>query len=80
MARLAAIKEAVTKEMARRMEEATDTLRSILSSPSLVVMDGKMAGLVRQGKVSLDAVRGSFLKTRAGCMRPGTMSVAANDR
>lgn len=52
MARLAAIKEAVTKEMARRMEEATDTLRSILSSPSLVVMDGKMAGLVRQGKVS----------------------------
>uniref|UniRef100_A0A7S4B5Z4 Uncharacterized protein n=1 Tax=Chrysotila carterae TaxID=13221 RepID=A0A7S4B5Z4_CHRCT len=49
--RLATIRDAVSAEMRKRMEVATETLRSILSSPTPVVMEGKMAGLARQGKV-----------------------------
>lgn len=82
VARLAAIKEAVTKEMARRMEEATDTLRSILSSPSLVVMDGKMAGLVRQGKIDdalLQLLEANLQQARAAG-ETGKGAVAALER
>jgi len=49
--RLEAVKTAVTGEMQKRMSEAAGTLREILSSPTPVVMDGRMASLARQGKV-----------------------------
>jgi hypothetical protein len=49
--RLQEIKEATTAEMARRMGEAAETLKEIVSSPTAVVMDGKMAALARQGRV-----------------------------
>ena len=81
-ARLTAIKDAVAKEMARRMEEATDTLRSILASPSLVVMDGKMAGLVRQGKIDdalLQLLEANLQQARAAGEQ-GKGAVAALER
>jgi len=50
-ARAAEIKSVVNTEMAKRMQEAAQTLKSIFASPTPVVMDGKIAGLVRQGKI-----------------------------
>ncbi len=49
--RLAVIQTACNDEMGRRMQEAAQSLKDILSSPTAVVMEGKMAGLARQGKV-----------------------------
>ena len=50
-ARLTEIKQATNEEMAMRMQTAAETLRDILTSPSAVVMEGKLNGLVRQGKL-----------------------------
>merc|ERR1719291_809660 len=49
--RLEAIKTAVTDEMQKRMAEAAQTLKEIVSSPTPVVMEGRMAALARQGRV-----------------------------
>jgi len=49
--RLQEIKEATTTEMAKRMGEASEALKEIVSSPTPVVMEGKMAALARQGRV-----------------------------
>jgi len=49
--RSAEIKDAVNAEMAKRMEVAAQTLKDIFASPTPVIMDGKIAGLVRQGKI-----------------------------
>lgn len=53
MERLQAIKEATNAEMASRMQTASVTLRDILTSPTPVIMEGKITGLVRQGKIDL---------------------------
>jgi len=53
--RLAEVATALQNEMGRRMSEAAVTLRNVLQSPSAIVMEGKMAGLARQGKID-DAV------------------------
>jgi len=50
-ARLMEVKEAVNAEMARRMGEAAQTLKDVLTSPSPIVMDGKIAGFARQGRL-----------------------------
>lgn len=50
-ARLAEVADALSNEMSRRMGEAAETLRAVLQSPSAVVMEGKMTGLARQGKI-----------------------------
>ncbi|KAL1519927.1 hypothetical protein AB1Y20_023415 [Prymnesium parvum] len=50
-ARAEAIKAAVTQEMAKRMQTAAQTLREIFASPTPVIMDGKIAGLARSGKI-----------------------------
>jgi hypothetical protein len=50
-ARLAEVSEALGNEMSRRMSEAAVTLRTVLQSPSAIVMEGKMTGLARQGKI-----------------------------
>jgi hypothetical protein len=50
-ARLAEVAEALSHEMSRRMAEAAETLRAVLQSPSAIVMEGKMTGLARQGKI-----------------------------
>lgn len=49
--RLAEVSAALSAEMSRRMGEAAETLRMVLQSPSAIVMEGKMAGLARQGKI-----------------------------
>jgi len=49
--KLQAIQGAVNNEMSSRMQTAAETLKSVLQSPNAIVMEGKMAGLVRQGKV-----------------------------
>ena len=53
-ARIAEIKEAVNIEMKTRIEAATVTFKDIVGSPSAIIMEGKIAGLSRQGKVKPD--------------------------
>ena len=53
-ARIAEIKEAVNNEMKARIEAATVTFKDIVQSPSAIIMEGKIAGLSRQGKVKPD--------------------------
>lgn len=50
-ARIAEIKEAVNIEMKTRIEAATVTFKDIVGSPSAIIMEGKIAGLSRQGKI-----------------------------
>merc|ERR1719243_497219 len=50
-ARIAEIKEAVNNEMKVRIEAATVTFKDIVQSPSAIIMEGKIAGLSRQGKI-----------------------------
>ncbi|KAL3910162.1 MAG: hypothetical protein SGPRY_009158 [Prymnesium sp.] len=47
------IKEAVNAEMASRIQTAAATLKDIFSSPTPVIMDGKIAGLARTGKIDV---------------------------
>jgi len=49
--RLSVIKEAVNEEMAKRMQQAAEALREVLQSPTPVIMEGKIAGLARQGRI-----------------------------
>ena len=49
--RLLEVRSAVNAEMGKRMATAAETLKEVLTSPSAVVMEGRMAGLARQGKV-----------------------------
>lgn len=51
VARLAEVKEACAAEMASRMQDAAEALRDVLSSPTPVVMEGKIAGFARQGRI-----------------------------
>ena len=41
-------------EMKVRIEAATVTFKDIVQSPSAIIMEGKIAGLSRQGKVKPD--------------------------
>jgi len=50
-ARAVEIKEAVNEEMAARMQTAAESLKDIFTSPTPVIMDGKIAGLARAGKI-----------------------------
>jgi hypothetical protein len=50
-ARLREIKEAVTDEMSRRMGAAAEAMRDLVQSPTAIVMEGKIAGLARQGRL-----------------------------
>merc|ERR1719272_1901068 len=45
------IQEAVNSEMAARMQSAMATLKEIIQSPTAIIMEGKVAGLARQGKI-----------------------------
>lgn len=49
--RLTEIQEAVNSEMAARMQSAMATLKEIIQSPTAIIMEGKVAGLARQGKI-----------------------------
>jgi len=49
--RLAEIKETVNAEMATRMQSAAEALRDVLTSPTPVIMEGKIVGLARQGRL-----------------------------
>jgi len=49
--KLQEIKESVNAEMASRMQTAAATLRDVLQSPTPVIMEGKIAGFARQGKI-----------------------------
>lgn len=51
VARLAEVKEACAAVMASRMQEAAEALRDVLSSPTPVIMEGKIAGFARQGRI-----------------------------
>lgn len=50
-ARVTEIKDAVNNEMKTRIEAATVTFKDIVQSPSAIIMEGKIAGLSRQGKI-----------------------------
>ena len=49
--RLATIKDAVNNEMAERMQKAAEAMRDLIQSPTPVVMEGKIVGLARQGRL-----------------------------
>ena len=49
--RLAEVKEAVNNEMATRMQAAAEALREVLTSPTPVIMEGKIVGFARQGRI-----------------------------
>ena len=49
--RLNEIKETCNAEMATRMTAAAEALRDVLSSPTPVIMEGKIAGFARQGRI-----------------------------
>jgi len=49
--RLEEIKEACNAEMASRMQQAAEALKEVLTSPTPVIMEGKIAGLARQGRI-----------------------------
>merc|ERR1719310_856340 len=49
--RLTSIKEAVNAEMATRMQQAAEALKEVLTSPTPVIMEGKIAGFARQGRI-----------------------------
>ena len=49
--RLTQVKEACATEMASRMQQAAEALRDVLSSPTPVIMEGKIAGFARQGRI-----------------------------
>ena len=49
--RLVEIKETVNAEMATRMQSAAEALRDVLTSPTPVIMEGKIVGLARQGRL-----------------------------
>ena len=63
-ARIAEIKEAVNNEMKVRIEAATVTFKDIVQSPSAIIMEGKIAGLSRQGKVKPDEPRRTLALTQ----------------
>jgi len=45
------VKAVFNEEMVKRMQTAAETLKEIFTSPTPVIMDGKIAGLARQGKI-----------------------------
>jgi hypothetical protein len=51
LTKLNEIKEAVSAEMATRMQDAANAMKDIIQSPSPVVMEGKIKGLARQGRL-----------------------------
>ena len=52
--RLTSIKEAVNAEMATRMQQAAEALKEVLTSPTPVIMEGKIAGFARQGRIRIN--------------------------
>jgi len=49
--RMIEIQDAVNTEMRTRVEAATLVLKDILTSPTPIIMEGKIAGLARQGRI-----------------------------
>merc|ERR1719217_108454 len=49
--RLTEVRDACNAEMANRMQAAAEALRDVLSSPTPVIMEGKIAGFARQGRI-----------------------------
>ena len=49
--RLVEIKEAVNEEMASRMQAAAQAMKDLVQSPTPVIMEGKITGLARQGRL-----------------------------
>ena len=49
--RLEEIKGAVNAEMASRMQAAAEAMRDLVTSPTPIVMEGKIAALARQGRL-----------------------------
>jgi len=49
--RLAEIRKAINKEMAARMQAAAEAMKDLVQSPTPVIMEGKIAGLARQGRL-----------------------------
>jgi hypothetical protein len=55
LAKLKEAKEAINAEMAKRMQEAAEVFKDLVQSPTPVIMEGKIAGLARSGRLD-DAV------------------------
>lgn len=49
--RLEEIKLAINEEMASRMQQAAEALKEVLTSPTPIIMEGKIAGYARQGRL-----------------------------
>ena len=78
-AKLEAVKVACTTEMSNRVKAAAEALQDILQSPTAVVMEGKIAGLARQGKLdsSLLELLDMNYKQAAAAGEPGKQAAAA---
>jgi len=55
LAKLKEAKEAINAEMAKRMQQAAEVFKDLVQSPTPVIMEGKIAGLARSGRLD-DAV------------------------
>jgi len=51
LARLKEAKVAINAEMAKRMQEAAEAMKDLVQSPTPVIMEGKIAGLARSGRL-----------------------------
>ena len=76
--KLEAVKVACTTEMSNRVKAAAEALQDILQSPTPVVMEGKIAGLARQGKLdsSLLELLDMNYKQAAAAGEPGKQAAA----
>ena len=76
--KLEAVKVACTTEMSNRVQAAAAALQDILQSPTAVVMEGKIAGLARQGKLdsSLLELLDMNYKQAAAAGEPGKQAAA----
>jgi len=51
LARLKETKTAINAEMAKRMQAAAEAMKDLVQSPTPVIMEGKVAGLARSGRL-----------------------------
>merc|ERR1719359_331379 len=51
LARLKEAKTAINAEMAKRMQAAAEAMKDLVQSPTPVIMEGKVAGLARSGRL-----------------------------
>merc|ERR1719460_2664673 len=49
--RLEEAKSAISSEMAKRMQAAAEAMKDLVQSPTPVIMEGKVAGLARSGRL-----------------------------